>query len=341
MITLSGALIVKNEEKVLRRCLDSFKPLLDELIIVDTGSTDNTKSIAREYTDKVYDYEWNNDFSKARNYAFSKCTKDCIFTIDADEYIEEVSRSKINWIKQILPDDIDIVIMNYVTDMNYNTIYNFKDEKREKIFRRLRQFHWQYPLHESVITVPVVYTSDIDIIHSPVSLHSTRDFSIYIDTLNSQETLPEKLWIMYSHELFISGEDKDFINAKPYFAKHLNDNIITEEEVRASLCVLVKAARLTNDYDMLLSCTAKNMSMDEASSEVCYELGQYYEDKKNYDEAFLWYYNAAFETGSACNIHYCNDLPLNSLARIEHFRGNKEESEKYKSLALEKSADIV
>ena len=69
-------MIVKNESKVLRRCLDSVAHLMDEIIIVDTGSTDNTKKIALEYTDKVYDFEWINDFSAARNFAFSKATKD-------------------------------------------------------------------------------------------------------------------------------------------------------------------------------------------------------------------------------------------------------------------------
>lgn len=76
MITISLCMIVKNEEKVLKRCLDSVKEAVDEIIIVDTGSTDKTKSIALAYTDKVYDFEWINDFSAARNEAYRKATMD-------------------------------------------------------------------------------------------------------------------------------------------------------------------------------------------------------------------------------------------------------------------------
>jgi len=68
-------MIVKNEEAVLDRCLNSIQEAVDEIIIVDTGSTDQTKEIAHSFTDKVFDLKWVNDFSEARNYAFSKATK--------------------------------------------------------------------------------------------------------------------------------------------------------------------------------------------------------------------------------------------------------------------------
>lgn len=83
---LSLCMIVKNEEKVLRRCLESVKDGVDEIVIVDTGSTDMTKEIAYEYTDKVFDYEWTNNFSEARNYAQSKASGEWILVMDADEY---------------------------------------------------------------------------------------------------------------------------------------------------------------------------------------------------------------------------------------------------------------
>ena len=59
---ITACLIVKNEEDMLRKCLESLRDGIDEIIIVDTGSTDKTKVIAKEFTDKVYDFEWNNDF---------------------------------------------------------------------------------------------------------------------------------------------------------------------------------------------------------------------------------------------------------------------------------------
>ena len=67
MATISLCMIVKDEEENIKDCLDSVQGIADEIIIVDTGSTDNTKSIAKNYTDKLYDYTWKDDFSAARN----------------------------------------------------------------------------------------------------------------------------------------------------------------------------------------------------------------------------------------------------------------------------------
>ena len=79
MITLSLCMIVKDEEDVLGRCIDSVKSIVDEIIIVDTGSVDATKDIAKSYTDKVYDFKWIDDFSAARNFSFSKATSSSYF----------------------------------------------------------------------------------------------------------------------------------------------------------------------------------------------------------------------------------------------------------------------
>ena len=81
MISISLCMIVKNEERVLERCLQSLQGLMDEIIIVDTGSTDRTKEIAKKYTDKIYDFTWIDDFSAARNFSFSKATIPRIITI--------------------------------------------------------------------------------------------------------------------------------------------------------------------------------------------------------------------------------------------------------------------
>ena len=66
MITISLCMIVKNEEKILARCLDSIADLVDEIIIVDTGSTDRTREIAARYTDKIFDFPWRDDFAGAQ-----------------------------------------------------------------------------------------------------------------------------------------------------------------------------------------------------------------------------------------------------------------------------------
>ena len=116
MATISLCMIVKNEEAVLARCLDSIADLMDEIIIVDTGSTDHTKEIAAKYTSQIYDFKWTSDFSAARNFSFSKANMDYIYTADADEVLDDFNHERFLRLKNALLPEIEIVQMKYVTD---------------------------------------------------------------------------------------------------------------------------------------------------------------------------------------------------------------------------------
>lgn len=85
--TISAALIVKNEEELLSQCLDSIKDVVDEIVVVDTGSDDRTVEIAAGYDAKIYHHAWNDDFSEARNISIGKTTGDWVLIIDADEVL--------------------------------------------------------------------------------------------------------------------------------------------------------------------------------------------------------------------------------------------------------------
>ena len=112
-MTISLCMIVKNEEKTLGRCLDSIHDIVDEIIIVDTGSEDNTKAIALKYTKDVYDFKWTEDFSAARNYAFSKATKEYIMWLDADDVLFDTDREKLINLKNNFDNSFDVVMMKY------------------------------------------------------------------------------------------------------------------------------------------------------------------------------------------------------------------------------------
>ena len=95
MPQLSLTMIVKDEGKYLGDCLESVKDIADEIIIVDTGSTDDTIEIAKNYGAKIFNFEWANDFSLARNYALSKAKGDWILYLDADERLDARSKSEL------------------------------------------------------------------------------------------------------------------------------------------------------------------------------------------------------------------------------------------------------
>ena len=113
-------MILKDESQVLSRALDCVKSFADEIIIVDTGSSDNTKEIAAQYTKKIYDFVWCDDFSKARNFSFEKATGDYLMWLDADDVIPETEQQKILNLKNKISATYspDIIMCQYVNSVN-------------------------------------------------------------------------------------------------------------------------------------------------------------------------------------------------------------------------------
>ena len=164
MKEISLCMIVKDEEDVIARCLDSVKDLVDEIIIVDTGSTDRTKEIVSKYTDKIYDFEWVNDFSKARNFSFSKATKDYILWLDADDIILETELKKLKQLKEELDGSVDLYQMKYnyiVDENNVPTLVQI----RARLLKRSKNYQWVSKIHEVIIPTGIIEKVDIAITH--------------------------------------------------------------------------------------------------------------------------------------------------------------------------------
>ena len=316
MIQISCCMIVKNEEKILARCLESIADLMDEIIIVDTGSDDRTKEIAAGYTDKIYDFEWVDDFSAARNFAFSKATKDYIYSADADEVVDEENRQRFRELKQIILPEIDIVQMKYGNQLSHGTTYNFDEEYRPKLFKRQREFIWTEPIHEMVRLDPVVYDSDIVICHMPESNHCKRDFATFQKHIAKGLRLSARLHHMYAMELYISGDDNDFLEAEPFFTASALDPSRSLDEIKEAACVVCRAARIRGDVHTMIKMSLKDL-LSEGSAEMCFELGEYFYGKGDLEEASMWYYNAAHETLSILNIHTSTDWPEEKLKQIQ------------------------
>ena len=327
-MTISVCMIVKNEERVLARCLDSLKGLYEELIIVDTGSTDRTKEIASHYTDKIYDFVWVNDFSAARNYAFSLATMDYIYSADADEVLDDKNRVLFKQLKDNLLPEIEIVQMKYGNQLSFGTVYNFDEEYRPKLFKRLRNFVWIEPVHEQVRLDPVVFDSDIVITHMPESNHSGRDFAVFERAIIKDGDLSDRLWDMYARELYLAGSDEDFIKAESFFERKAASGI--SPELHQTLClILTHCARIKNDVHRFLKYSVKIVTGD-GCSEICMEMGLYYEGMGDLEEAAIWYYNAAFETTPILKATSGNVDPLRHLIDINEKNGNSEMAEMYR-----------
>lgn len=334
MISISLCMIVKNEEAILDRCLTSIADLMDEIIIVDTGSTDRTKEIAAKYTDKIYDFPWTGNFSDARNFSFSKATKDYIYCADADEVLDEENRQKFQVLKKGLLPDIEIVQMYYSNQLSYNTIYNYDKELRPKLYKRIRTFVWENAIHEAVRLEPLIYDSDITIKHCPTGSHKRRDIKAFEKLNKDGIRLNQRLHNLYAKELLISGEPEDFIQAYPTFFVSVNDSDRSADEILEACCVCAKACLLSKKYTDFFKFTTKAIALG-GCSEICCELGDYYYASGDLEEASIWYYNAAFESESALSLRHHTDIPLNALADCYEELGNPQEAARYRQMAID------
>lgn len=337
MITISLCMIVKNEERILRRCLDSVADLVDELVIVDTGSTDGTKSIAAEYTEKVYDFPWIDDFSAARNFAFSKATKEYIYSADADEVLDGENRGRFRRLKEALLPEVEIVQMKYGGQLRFNTVYNFDEEYRPKLFKRQREFVWQGPIHETVRLTPVVYDSDIVITHLPESSHAKRDLANFHRHCSEGYRLPKRLHHMYARELLLAGDEEDFAQAADFFAASAADGERDGEEIAEACCIVARGARLAGDTVRFFKYASKVIA-EKANSEICCELGRFYEDTEDYEEAAVWYYNAVYETQPVLKLASGGRESLEGLVRCYQELGCEEQVEIYTNELIKRIA---
>ena len=329
MVTISLCMIVKNEEKILERCLDSVADLVDEIVIADTGSTDATKEIARRYTEKVYDFPWTDDFSAARNFVFSRATQEYIYSADADEVLSPENRERFRLLKETLLPEVEIVQMKYANQLQFNTVYNYDEEYRPKLFKRKRDFVWEAPIHETVRLEPVIYDSDIVITHLPGESHVKRDLANFQKHWRQGYRLPKRLLGMYARELLIAGDEEDFAQAAPVFLEAAADNERDGEEMAQSCCVAAKAARLAGDTVNFFKYTSKVIA-EEACSEICCEMGHFYEGLSDWEEAAIWYYNAVYETRPILALQSGGKESLEGLIRCYEALGCLEQADIYR-----------
>jgi glycosyltransferase involved in cell wall biosynthesis len=164
--TLSVCLIVKDEQSYLAPCLQSIKALADEIVVVDTGSTDRTGDIARIFGAKVFDYQWNDDFAAARNFGLEKANGDWILIMDADEIISRKDHAKFLHFCRQLPEDGHFAFL--MTTLNFTDQREsagwVKDDnhypeiqaegwvptEKVRLFPNHHHIRFVYPVHEVV-----------------------------------------------------------------------------------------------------------------------------------------------------------------------------------------------
>ena len=328
MITISLCMIVKNEAEVLARCLDSIQHIVDEIIIVDTGSTDETVEVAKKYTDKLYFFEWVHDFSKARNYAFSKATCDYMMWLDADDYLKEVDQEKLQKLKKEFNPEIDVAMLKYnvsfdesgnVTTMNH----------RERILKRSKQFQWMEPVHECITPSGHIETFDIAITHGNKNrTHSNRNLEIY----EKQTSLTPRGTFYFARELKEHGRYEEAIDRYETFLKEglgwREDNIRACFDL--SDCYLNLEEK---NKERAVNYLFQSFLYDLPRAEAYCRIGDYFFQEEAYHQATYWYglalYPNAHFKGGFFNQDYCDYLPNLQLCLTFYRMGNYDLSYKH------------
>ncbi len=212
MKTLALAMITKNEAEKLRRCLESVKNYVDEIVVVDTGSEDNSVEVAREFTDKVYNFEWIGDFSAARNFSIEKVDSDYVLVLDTDEWIESMDLDKV---KAMLKGNvIGIVSRNdYLSDMD--TTDGYSAIKITRVFPKSERYRGK--IHEQVnstlkaVELPLVLGHDGYVDRE--NYKSKRNMDLLIEELKHDKTNAYYNFQLGKEYEFL----KDYKNASKYF----------------------------------------------------------------------------------------------------------------------------
>lgn len=284
-ITISLCMIVKDEEQTISRCLDSVRGIPDEIIIVDTGSTDLTKEIAQKYTNNILDFEWIDDFAAARNFAFSHASMNYILWLDADDVILESDRDKFMMLKKSLDPMIDVVNMPYILDIDQyeNVAMSFR---RNRLVKRSKNFKWVGAVHEFLQVSGHVFNSDVCVTHKGIRDDPNRNLGIFEKQIFKGNPLSARDLFYLGNELL---SHRLYHRAIEYYQKALLEEDLWVEN-KLSVCErLAGIYHHLEDKDNELNYLFKSFEYDVPRAEFCCHLGAYFLEASQYEKSSFWY----------------------------------------------------
>jgi GT2 family glycosyltransferase/predicted SAM-dependent methyltransferase len=223
MPTLGLAMIVRDEEETLGRCLESVKGIFDQVVIVDTGSKDRTKEIAKAFGAEIHEFTWIDDFAAARNFAFSKLTTDYLSWLDADDVYLPGDRAKFLSLKTELGSaDSYLFRYNYAQDQYGNSICMLY---RHRVARRDPGVVWKHPIHECMNLPPGWHheTTEIVVTHKRSAKDAAKDLGRNTRMLRKaveKDPKDPRLQFYLGKELVNEGKHKEALPVLEAFLKN-------------------------------------------------------------------------------------------------------------------------
>lgn len=292
--TISLCMIVKNEEEHLPNALNSVKDVVDEIIIVDTGSTDRTVEIAKSFGAKVYYYEWNNDFASARNEALKYATCDWILSMDADDEMNAEQVKRLKDILANLEDDIlGVQLPIYSKTPDGNTMTNYLI----RLFRNNPEIRFSRKIHEVVdfsinkLGGRIIRATDIPVIHKgyeepgAINKKIERNFKLIKEEV---EKSPDdaSMWMYLAKSYCSLGNIEEGISAYKKAIDVAGQNTLFRFAKLVSLIDLATLYMNRGELDLAELYALKAVNFDPNFPDAHYIAGNVYFRKKQFNEAY-------------------------------------------------------
>ncbi len=329
---ISACLIVKNEEEVIERALSRIILFADEIVVVDTGSNDKTVEIARRFTDKIYHFKWVDDFSKARNFAFSKASCDYLMWLDADDYITDENVQKILKLKNSNSTN-DTYMFKYScyekgSKEPYFTFY------RERLLKNCNACRFNGFIHEAICPFGKIFYTDIEIEHRRIkNSNSKRNLNIY--RRHDFKSLSKRDKYYCAKEYFYNGYYKTAIVRLKQF---LNEGDFLPNVYDAYITLYLCYKNLASErVDILFDC----MKKCPVTSELLCLIGDYFLGVCEMEKAIDFYKFAIDCEKPKDSLYFIKNeyyylLPLLRLVYAFYKVGDIENALKYHKVCLKK-----
>ena len=298
-MSVSLCLIVKDEEGNLKKCLASFRSVCDEIIVVDTGSKDTTKQIAKRCGAKVFDYKWRDDFSAARNFAISKATKKWIMMVDADDVIKKSPLRKIKMVLKTIPTATKVVFLPYI--YTQTDVQKGQTAWLPRLWRRSMNLKYVFPIHEYLDLSKVNFKSitkvNAPIVHRKLNQDYRpglkRNLKILIPAIKKKtDDLRILYYLVHDHRHL--GKFKEALHwCEKYFEAKPKDSIhLGKVFTMQGMCYLGLNKPSMAQFSFLLAIGANPLLI-----EPYLELGDLHYRQKRYEEAIHMY-----RLAETCNV---------------------------------------
>ena len=275
---VSLTMIVRNEEENLPHCLESARDLFDEIVIVDTGSTDRTPEIAREFGARVFDFVWVDDFAAARNAALARAKGDFAFWLDADDVIDPPERAKLErLLAGLRVDDPAGYVVRCACDPEPDGTGGQTVVDHIRLFPVREDVRWTYRVHEQIlpslrcVNVPVRWT-DVTVRHTGYTDPALRERKLQRDAKILENELaerPDDPFVLFNLGS-IAVERQDWPTALEHLRRSLRGSAPTDSITRKLFALIARCHQMLGDLPGALAVCGEGLSFDADDAELLF-----------------------------------------------------------------------